>query len=1343
MTFAGALGVLQAQKPSARNLKALDKFFERSRRQLATCYDVDWPETSLSTDHQQNAAQQLASSRKIPLKAAKYAVATLGVPTEMWMDDCATFLIREEDALVKVVSQLFTLYEGGSEGSIDEELQKTVDKYVPDILEDRSFWPNVFSRAVGSPRLQELTYQALFSVIPDSSALISEWFNLASKKAQWFAGEPLGVLTTVQFLNVHQSWGVDSYARQPDTMKSIASAMEDAPPCIKLVWGLVLHHIALRSPSEALLTALDARDSVQFDMYARDFVQKSLQDHGHTQLVYILELLGTNVQYAQTVSDVLRSLLEVCKITPAFAKGLGKVLAPYAVLQTEFFSSSVVQQAWELTRAKVPAAIDAFVDMARILPIKDRLKSFESIPCFIDEVNTSDIEISDFDAVAKRDIVIFPPRPSDNEGAVVVDGGTRGKVISTAPAKTLVMWTFSYNGWSLLGRVVENADQKDDFESVMPIITLLTETFTSVIDAEPVVLALSSGLARGDFLELVMVRMENWMADFKHIDGVAELINFLKALIRHYPHRVQTFLERSSLMGGVGNGYVSDVIGSVEIFSTRFGFTLNFLEFISRILKDEGQLPKRMQAQITRYLGDVFESFQYWTYSIASQKQAILSSILGIFSRLQFGLRSCSPLISALESPNVKDVQVTLQYCAENNENTPELRKELYTQSKSLVNIFIRHPSLRPLVLQVLGILVAGGMVHEQAPSLLAYLGPKFSEILLKLLVSSVQDDLENDVVLIAICRLFTAVAASKQEGLLFLLKTREGLEGKKFSGLLPCLEATATKPDLSWELQAALLEAISAGQMAKKPGLDNVLLKMLENVPVDINDDSCWQLRSTAHAVDILRSHFPEKLRTADILENTRKFISIKNFDSKLYDRTHKAIMIKYRARLTDFIHDEVYGEHYPYDISKLNASFHQDPYWPRYRADIMSLNANLSCVAAQTELLESWRKWCVSLAAAHPQTPNLDKCALLALDRLQANVDLTNLFFRRLLEMRTNMAFVMIFYTKKASIEVVDAALQLLADPLVGIQANADAAQGIRVYCDVLKILSFQLSLFGRSNEPRLSQILLSTLDLVVIRPVQVIASLALDPDRTKSASQDLEEIIAILHHALRLLGHDSLIMSPLGQVMAETCSDRYMSRLYSYALDIDPHGGLGELALLYIHEWLPVGIMADHFVSNGLLTVLVESPMSRRIQKGGVIPAAEKHVHSTWCHGLLSILLELLKQLGTRIVEEAWLFLDSFRLQIRTCVEQWSSQTGQISLALIEETLLLHALLSLIASLAPEELNGNIQELFNRDELLRAIDHLSSHRKYLTTRMSPSDDQECIIQEMSDLRELMQQR
>lgn len=1341
MTFAAALGVLQTPKASSRNLRSLEKFLEKCRRQLVTCYDVDWPQPTLSA-HEEQKANQLSSLRHIPLKAAKYAVNAVRVPTDTWMDDCEVFLIREEAALVRVVSQLFTLYEGSSEGGVDKEMQDIVDKYVPLILDDTSFWPNVFSRAVESSALQELSYQALFSVIPDSSALIGEWFKFASSKARWFAGEPLGILTSVQFLNVHQSWGSDSYARQPDIMKCIALSMESAPPCVKLVWGLVLHHVALRNPSESLLAAVDARDTVQFDMFARDYVQKSLQDHGHTQLVEVLDALGANVQYAQTVSDVLRSLLEVCKITPAFAWGIGRVLSPYPVLQSEFFSSSVARQAWELTRAKVPAALDAFVDLACALPIKDRLKSLESMPCFIDEVNTPDIDISDYEAVTKRDLVIFPPRPSDNEGAVVVDVGTRGRVISTAPAKTLVMWTFSYNGWSLLGRVVENADQNDTFETVLPILTLVTDTLEANVDAETVVIALSGGLARGDFLELIMVRMENWMADFKHIDLVAKLLIFLKALNRHYPHRVQTFLERSSLMGGVGNGYASDAIGAVEIFTTRYDFTLSFLEFIDKILKDEGRLSERIGKQITRYLGDVFESFQYWTYSVDSQKHAILSYLLGIFSRLRLGLRSSFPLISALESSNEEDVRVALQYCADNNESTPALRRELYAQSKPLIVVYVRHPSLRPLVLQVLGILVAGGTVHEQAPSLLAYLGPKFSELLLKLLVESVQNDMESDNVLIAICQLFTTVAASKQEGLLFLLKTGEGLEGKKFSGLLPCLESTALKPELSWKLRAVLLEAIEAGQIVKQPGLDDVLLDLLEKLPVEVDNGSRWQLQATAHAIDILRGHFPEKLRTTDVLSNTRKFVSIKNFDNQLYDRVHKALMIKYRARLSDFTSDIAIGDNFPYDMSKLNASFHQDPYWHRFRADVVSLNCNLSCVAAQTQILASWRKWCIALAAAHPKTLHLDESALIALERPQADCDLTNPFFRRFLEMRTNMSFVMTFYTKKASVDILDAALQLLADPLVGIQANSGATQGIKVYRDILKIVSFQLSLFEQAKEPRLVQILLSTLDLVVIRPAQVVASVALDPDKRESASQDLKEMIAILHHSLRLLGHDSLVMSSLGQVMAETCSDRYMSKLYSYALDVDPYGGLAELALLYILEWIPIGIMADHFVANGILTVLVESPMSRRIQKGGVVAAHEKHVHSTWCHGLLSVLLALQRQLGNRIVEEAWLFLDSFRAQIRTCVEQWSSQAGQISLALIEETLLLHALLTLIASLAPEELTGSIHTLFNREELLRAIDHLSSHRKYLTTRMSPDDDKESIVQEMSDLRELMQQ-
>ena len=66
----------------------------------------------------------------------------------------------------------------------------------------------------------------------------------------------------------------------------------------------------------------------------------------------------------------------------------------------------------------------------------------------------------------------------------------------------------------------------------------------------------------------------------------------------------------------------------------------------------------------------------------------------------------------------------------------------------------------------------------------------------------------------------------------------------------------------------------------------------------------------------------------------------------------------------------------------------------------------------------------------------------------------------------------------------------------------------------------------------------------------------------------------------------------------LLTESGTDRAVMSLYSYAQSIitrDDEWAFGELSLAYILEWLNVDTLADHFVSNGLLNVLIESPVS----------------------------------------------------------------------------------------------------------------------------------------------------
>jgi Nucleoporin subcomplex protein binding to Pom34 len=106
----------------------------------------------------------------------------------------------------------------------------------------------------------------------------------------------------------------------------------------------------------------------------------------------------------------------------------------------------------------------------------------------------------------KQNLRVFAER-DDGEGAVIVQQGTVGRLLSRGETVPTVMWEWPYNGWALLGRVLE---------------TILMNGLTNVISADesyiPILVAifrLLEGTIRGSertFVENVVASMSEEMA---------------------------------------------------------------------------------------------------------------------------------------------------------------------------------------------------------------------------------------------------------------------------------------------------------------------------------------------------------------------------------------------------------------------------------------------------------------------------------------------------------------------------------------------------------------------------------------------------------------------------------------------------------------------------------------------------------------------------------------------------------------------------------------------------------------------------------------------------------------
>src|SRR5271170_2318441 len=107
----------------------------------------------------------------------------------------------------------------------------------------------------------------------------------------------------------------------------------------------------------------------------------------------------------------------------------------------------------------------------------------------------------------KNDLRVFSER-EDGEGAVIVQTGTIGRLLSRGESVPTVMWEWPFNGWALLGRVLETILQNgvtnviSSDESYVPVIVQIFRLLSGVLHradpefVESVVTATSEEMAQ-------------------------------------------------------------------------------------------------------------------------------------------------------------------------------------------------------------------------------------------------------------------------------------------------------------------------------------------------------------------------------------------------------------------------------------------------------------------------------------------------------------------------------------------------------------------------------------------------------------------------------------------------------------------------------------------------------------------------------------------------------------------------------------------------------------------------------------------------------------------------------
>lgn len=703
--------------------------------------------------------------------------------------------------------------------------------------------------------------------------------------------------------------------------------------------------------------------------------------------------------------------------------------------------------------------------------------------------------------------------------------------------------------------------------------------------------------------------------------------------------------------------------------------------------------------------------------------------------------------------------------------------KNLYVLAPHLALLYTRYSALRPVVVDVFIALVSAAWPSAEQPSLLAHLG-MHAHMFISNLTGSLENSLENETTITKIAICFASIIKSKQEGLSILLLT--GRDTRKTSkiepettSLLQVIEkrVSSSHQDLPQDLLFNLLSSMAAaysnwklGTFSSRSELTDALISIIKQTHasnVDVQEpetplESSFQNAIAEKALLILAvqmfkskdgksvQKFVDYVKTSTVLADVSKvFLTIKGFRSSLHGNLARNFAAKWptlggikrfsRARALDI----TYGTSYLFDLDILDRVLGEQQAWMGYRKEVINANLNYSWIDSQLNLCKAWCTVTTSLVTLASATSDkqllglLDKVATTAIDNILSE-DHSIPILRHAVAQRVELNFMIKYHLARAKLATPDVASFVLMFKLligsdfeflrsISVSGKADTAGAC--YRPLLRAILISLDSFkdaSASSNYQLMQAIHGIFEVVIIKGMKAAVHAAID-EKSCEAADDMVLIISTLQKCLAIPGV-SVIYSGATTLMTESeCAKSVMS-LYSYAqtiIDREDEWAFGELALAYLLEWLNIETMADQLVSAGLLSVLVESPVSQRIQDGGIRPTTHPKLHSLWVKGILPIAIVVLQKLGYRIVQDTLLLIDFFSEQIKYALAAWRNPSD-LTLSLITETSQIILLIELVYKVHPSPSDLVLSFVPPKDELIAAFDYLLVHPRFLNASL-----------------------
>ncbi|ODV77432.1 uncharacterized protein CANTADRAFT_97093 [Suhomyces tanzawaensis NRRL Y-17324] len=443
-------------------------------------------------------------------------------------------------------------------------------------------------------------------------------------------------------------------------LNSLISNPENSNSIILYGWSIILLRKLYfiqevpKDPISAEFTKSFPAEEINF--HINDLNARCVKLNVFEEINTLNESLKFDNLYSAILSTVLISALPLITLTPQVSRTVANVIknCPNSVIEKFFENESFVNQII-LSRAKFPVLLTPYLKLCAIngnfaYHEFNELKSFIQVfkKDHFEQLYKIDDENSDL-VVLKSSIDVYPPFEAAKKLSLVLPEGTKAKILpTTSEDEILVTFLYKYNGWSFLGRIVQNIsrsfnDQDEDkLDFIINVSDVLAKVAQDTDHISSVLESMSTYTDNSDIIE-VLLRIFEQSLHSRKTQILESILGLLTHLTPQFSHRIWPYLSKSSLLSRNGKeGFITTIFGSIEMISGEYSFTISLIKFIDGLVQScltlKEDYPTKSKSMIlmkfVNHLISIFESFTHCKFIKSYQKMEIGVLILDIFSNI-------------------------------------------------------------------------------------------------------------------------------------------------------------------------------------------------------------------------------------------------------------------------------------------------------------------------------------------------------------------------------------------------------------------------------------------------------------------------------------------------------------------------------------------------------------------------------------------------------------------------------------------------------------------------------------------------------------------------------------